>query len=982
MAPSSIEKEIKRLEGELKVKPDSLVFARLADDYRKKGNIEKAIELCTNGILKYPFYTTAKLILGKCYLEQERYAEALQTFKEICREDHRNLVAIKMAADILLRQGMIEKAGALYLILTKMDPANKTLSSMAAKYPVAATTNDLFSILEIFPGSFFSQSVGEREGDDIPTTVQEEIAPQNYDHREVVLDNVNIRQAPEYLTEDKDVIEGEIEEGSPVSGEDITNRIATLFGEKGEDSIPERESSISQVEREPEENAPVSGTDISERIEQLFSTKTSADVSEDRMSQPSPREEIFTHEESRDVGEKISFTNSIEEQTIVMKEATEKEEKILEMDSFTPSSITESSEEISGIDISERLDEIFSPESHEISTKSDHNIDLTKEKEQTLEEIKSEKNFSPQKVDDITFIEGISDASLSKEEGAKNIEGLEDFPVGEAAFGIINSKEGSDFTSAEKEPIFVSKDSFEQSSVGKVFEPDTFSGLDVEEKIEELFTDRKETITSDTSRKEEGYAEKDEIVFEEQPVVPAPTKEEPILKKEESSFASEEEKEPFFEDDFIPPEFEETLQFNGELFEQMLNPSDDAPVFVEDLIEDKMVSSVTEEMDLNSKPTEEMESSVTVFDLDIDEKDKIEPLPEMSFSFEDVMSEKSEEEIDASELPHLQDSIEISKDEMILEEPSKIEDKIMEEEITFTEEDGLSKEEGPKNGSFDIEHFLDKEISPQEQEEFLNTYEQNLQEPPMVISGSDIKDRLDSFFPESNSSGSSSSERVEKAEVLEQIPDSFYIESKDIISDEKEEEKERIEEKREDSTLEEEKTFALTSEQLEDAIKNSTKKEELETTLPDVELYEEKYENEVIENEEVEGFEIDRRDRPFEIPDHVLTPTLADIYFQQGQYELALKIYKRLLERNLDKEKIAARIEEIKKAIEQQQNAPEVLEAYKENNIDTQKKKAKQSSVKSVKKETEDSRPLAGVRINKRILNAKKKTRRKKRENN
>ena len=56
-------------------------------------------------------------------------------------------------------------------------------------------------------------------------------------------------------------------------------------------------------------------------------------------------------------------------------------------------------------------------------------------------------------------------------------------------------------------------------------------------------------------------------------------------------------------------------------------------------------------------------------------------------------------------------------------------------------------------------------------------------------------------------------------------------------------------------------------------------------------------------------------DRLYSIPDHVLTPTLADIYFQQGQPNLAVQIYSRLLERDPDNEKIARRLDEIKKCI-------------------------------------------------------------------
>ena len=45
MAPYSTEKETRFLETVLKNRPDSLLFARLADAYRKEGNIGQAIDL-------------------------------------------------------------------------------------------------------------------------------------------------------------------------------------------------------------------------------------------------------------------------------------------------------------------------------------------------------------------------------------------------------------------------------------------------------------------------------------------------------------------------------------------------------------------------------------------------------------------------------------------------------------------------------------------------------------------------------------------------------------------------------------------------------------------------------------------------------------------------------------------------------------------------------------------------------------------------
>ena len=91
----------------------------------------------------------------------------------------------------------------------------------------------------------------------------------------------------------------------------------------------------------------------------------------------------------------------------------------------------------------------------------------------------------------------------------------------------------------------------------------------------------------------------------------------------------------------------------------------------------------------------------------------------------------------------------------------------------------------------------------------------------------------------------------------------------------------------------------------------------------------------------------------YAIPDHVLTPTLAEIYFQQGQSLVAMRIYARLLHQNPDNDKLKSRLEEIKQII-----ASAAMESDGGNRQAQQHQK--QLLTRGVK-------PLAGVRIKKEI---------------
>src|SRR5881396_3691245 len=76
VADPALDAAIRRHEERLARDPASLAFAQLADLYRKAGRTQDAIALCRQGLTRYPHYTTARLILAKAWLAEERLDEA------------------------------------------------------------------------------------------------------------------------------------------------------------------------------------------------------------------------------------------------------------------------------------------------------------------------------------------------------------------------------------------------------------------------------------------------------------------------------------------------------------------------------------------------------------------------------------------------------------------------------------------------------------------------------------------------------------------------------------------------------------------------------------------------------------------------------------------------------------------------------------------------------------------------------------------
>ena len=69
------------LEARLASNPGSASFARLASYYLKEAQVQKAVDICLEGLKRYPAYSTAHLVLGRCYEAMGRNIEAMLEYR-------------------------------------------------------------------------------------------------------------------------------------------------------------------------------------------------------------------------------------------------------------------------------------------------------------------------------------------------------------------------------------------------------------------------------------------------------------------------------------------------------------------------------------------------------------------------------------------------------------------------------------------------------------------------------------------------------------------------------------------------------------------------------------------------------------------------------------------------------------------------------------------------------------------------------------
>ncbi|CUS80221.1 Tetratricopeptide repeat-containing protein [Candidatus Kryptonium thompsonii] len=104
MRISKVKSEIRKYEELIEKNPDSPLLVRLASLYLEAGDVEKAITLCNKAIQKYPDYSTAHLLMAKCYIELKAYSKALVELNRVVEILPDSKFVIDLISQISLKQ--------------------------------------------------------------------------------------------------------------------------------------------------------------------------------------------------------------------------------------------------------------------------------------------------------------------------------------------------------------------------------------------------------------------------------------------------------------------------------------------------------------------------------------------------------------------------------------------------------------------------------------------------------------------------------------------------------------------------------------------------------------------------------------------------------------------------------------------------------------------------------------------------------------
>ncbi len=116
---------IRRYEERLARDPASLAWAPLADAHRKAGRPRQAIELCREGLRRFPHYHTARLILAKALVEEGDGEAALAELGTALDAGARDAGTHRLASEIHRKAGRLEPATAHLVEAVRLDPEDR-----------------------------------------------------------------------------------------------------------------------------------------------------------------------------------------------------------------------------------------------------------------------------------------------------------------------------------------------------------------------------------------------------------------------------------------------------------------------------------------------------------------------------------------------------------------------------------------------------------------------------------------------------------------------------------------------------------------------------------------------------------------------------------------------------------------------------------------------------------------------------------------
>jgi tetratricopeptide (TPR) repeat protein len=121
---------IESLKGRISRDPLSRAFLQLAEEYRRLGRYQDAVQVCLDGLARHPTYHTARISLGRTYMEAGNLEAAGRALSEVLELAPENHLAGKLLAEVQRKIGDLTGAAETYRAILRYYPADREVAAL------------------------------------------------------------------------------------------------------------------------------------------------------------------------------------------------------------------------------------------------------------------------------------------------------------------------------------------------------------------------------------------------------------------------------------------------------------------------------------------------------------------------------------------------------------------------------------------------------------------------------------------------------------------------------------------------------------------------------------------------------------------------------------------------------------------------------------------------------------------------------------
>ncbi len=106
---------------------ESILFAHKATNLIKDNKLKDALQLCEEGVKRFPFYSEGHNALARCYQLNKQYDEAVKEFERVLFYSPGHIKALKALSFLYYQKKLRQKANSLLMTNALYDPLNSEL---------------------------------------------------------------------------------------------------------------------------------------------------------------------------------------------------------------------------------------------------------------------------------------------------------------------------------------------------------------------------------------------------------------------------------------------------------------------------------------------------------------------------------------------------------------------------------------------------------------------------------------------------------------------------------------------------------------------------------------------------------------------------------------------------------------------------------------------------------------------------------------